>query len=282
MDVFWWVATYAAGGLISFAIPRLLIAAGLPLDRWIVLMGSWVQLRVNPDVAIWSATAFLGVVLYATSVIVSSNHSWDPQVPEGLMRAFSGVQPVHLIAAGLSIAAAGAIWQVAQAPVRWLQNDTKTTVGSTTVPDPVREQVDRLARIAFITDTLQKFETVQSRLQEAKDTRFKELGRPHWTGQTIPLMRWYEYVNELQRLYKDFSGKDVDLQAAPNFTRNPLRPVPGDDATPSEERKGEFRRFYDQVTTSDMIIPKLRREMIDELNGLKAQAYTTRVGPENN
>lgn len=141
-------------------------------------------------------------------------------------------------------------------------------------------QIDRLTRIAFVSDTLKRFEEVQARLPDAAKTRFEQLGKPHWPGQSILLMTWSQRIEELQKIYKEFSGKDVDLKAAPRFAENQMRAVPGEAAMPNDEKKVEFRKFYDQVATSEATIPKLRREMIDELNGLKSQAYTTRLGVE--
>jgi hypothetical protein len=108
---FWWFCKYAGGGIVSFATPRILIAAGVPIDRWILAMGSTLRVRLNREFALWSATAFFGVLLYVASVILSNNHSWDPQVPEALMRMLETVRPLHVIILGLIITAAGVAWQ---------------------------------------------------------------------------------------------------------------------------------------------------------------------------
>ncbi len=56
-----------AAGLLSYAFPRLLIAAGVPLDAWILKMGTWLGASAdwfNADLAIWVFTVILGVVLF--------------------------------------------------------------------------------------------------------------------------------------------------------------------------------------------------------------------------
>ena len=60
-----------ASGLVAFAFPRLLIAAGVPLLKWIeeagVIMGAaagW----INPDIALWALTLILAFTLYGIEV----------------------------------------------------------------------------------------------------------------------------------------------------------------------------------------------------------------------
>ncbi len=54
---------FAGGGLVSFGTPRFLIAVGMPLDKWIIVMGEWVHLHLSPEVAIWAATIMIGICL---------------------------------------------------------------------------------------------------------------------------------------------------------------------------------------------------------------------------
>lgn len=59
--------TACAAGLVSFAFPRLLIAAGVPLDVWILKIGIWLGAApdwVNVDTAVWLFTLILGFVLF--------------------------------------------------------------------------------------------------------------------------------------------------------------------------------------------------------------------------
>lgn len=56
-----------AAGLLSYAFPRLLIAAGVPLDAWILKMGTWLGASAdwfNADLAVWVFTVILGIVLF--------------------------------------------------------------------------------------------------------------------------------------------------------------------------------------------------------------------------
>src|SRR5467141_1422599 len=97
-----WVLAHAAGGLLAFAVPRFFIAIGVPYDRWIVEMGERVKVHLNREAVIWAMTVVMKFALYAGSVAFSKDHSWDPQIPEVLMRAWATVQPVHVIALGIA------------------------------------------------------------------------------------------------------------------------------------------------------------------------------------
>jgi hypothetical protein len=66
------VAKYAAGGVIGYAAPRLLVAMGVPVDQWIIAIGRWLGVQeawVSSDEAIWAATFILGAVLYVSQWI---------------------------------------------------------------------------------------------------------------------------------------------------------------------------------------------------------------------
>jgi|SRR5215216_1808816 len=64
---------FAAGracalGLVGWSFPRLLLAFGVPLDRWIVAIAEWltgVRDVISPTAALWSLTLFLAIVLWA-------------------------------------------------------------------------------------------------------------------------------------------------------------------------------------------------------------------------
>ena len=60
-----------ATGLVAFAFPRLLIAAGVPLLNWIQSMGTFVGAAkdwIDPDIALWSLTLILAFFLYGVEV----------------------------------------------------------------------------------------------------------------------------------------------------------------------------------------------------------------------
>ena len=102
-----WFVKYAGGGLVSYGTPQLLVAAGVPLDRWIVAMGSWLSIHMDREVALWAATVITGGVIYVGSVILSKDHNWRPAVPVALKRLWTKVEPTHIIILGLLIAAIG-------------------------------------------------------------------------------------------------------------------------------------------------------------------------------
>ena len=56
-------------GLVSWGFPRLLVACGVPLDRWIMTLGGFIQPVINSEVALWAATVIVGIVLYCTSLL---------------------------------------------------------------------------------------------------------------------------------------------------------------------------------------------------------------------
>lgn len=63
------IVRYVGGGILAYAAPRLLVAMGIPLDRWIIAMGAWLSLRLNRQTALWGATLILGALLFAGSFI---------------------------------------------------------------------------------------------------------------------------------------------------------------------------------------------------------------------
>jgi hypothetical protein len=111
-----WALAHAAGGLLAFAAPRFLIALGVPYDRWIIGMGERVKVHLNREAVIWAVTVLLGLALYAGSVALSEDYNWDPQVPEGFLRALAMVRPTHVIILALVIALFGAVWQLRANP----------------------------------------------------------------------------------------------------------------------------------------------------------------------
>ncbi len=59
-----WVLRFGVGGLISFATPRLLVAAGMPLDDWITAVGGKIPgLTLSPDEALWIAFFLILAIL---------------------------------------------------------------------------------------------------------------------------------------------------------------------------------------------------------------------------
>lgn len=112
-SVIGWILVHAAGGLVAFGFPRLVIAIGVPYDRWIITMGERVKVHLNRQVVIWAMTILLGFIFYAISVALSKDHSWDPQVPQALAEAWQMVRPLHLIMFGLAFAVSGAVWMAA-------------------------------------------------------------------------------------------------------------------------------------------------------------------------
>lgn len=106
-----WLAKYAAGGIVSFAAPRLLVALGFPLDRWIIAMASWLSIHIDRETALWGATVIAGASLYVGSVLLSKDHDWRPSIPQPVKRLLAKVEPSHVIILGLIIALGGVIWQ---------------------------------------------------------------------------------------------------------------------------------------------------------------------------
>jgi hypothetical protein len=123
-----WVLAHAAGGLLAFAAPRFLIAVGIPYDRWIVEMGARAKLHLNREAVIWAATVLVAFGLYAGSVAFSKDHSWDPQVPEILMRVVAAVKPIYVVAFGIGVAVVGIALQLMRGP------ETVTRVVSVPIP----------------------------------------------------------------------------------------------------------------------------------------------------
>jgi hypothetical protein len=71
-STFLFIAHYVGGGILAYAAPRLLVVAGVPLDRWIVAVGGILAIRMNRQVALWGATVIIGAALYGSSFFLSS------------------------------------------------------------------------------------------------------------------------------------------------------------------------------------------------------------------
>ena len=102
----------------AFATPRLLVAAGVPLDTWIVTIGRGMSIYVSREAALWLAALFVGFLLYAGSVALSKDHNWTPQVPDVFKRLWKKMDPWHLVtvgsglvAIGLTLIVIGIVWQ---------------------------------------------------------------------------------------------------------------------------------------------------------------------------
>jgi hypothetical protein len=77
-----WLGKCVGGGLLSWVTPRLLVAMGVPLDKWIVAMAGWLQIRLDTNTALWTATAAIGALLYFGAIVLSKRHSREPRVVE--------------------------------------------------------------------------------------------------------------------------------------------------------------------------------------------------------
>jgi hypothetical protein len=113
-----WLAKYAAGGIVSYGAPRLLVALGFPLDSRIVAMASWLSIHIDRETALWAATVLAGAFLYVGSVLLSKDHDWKPQVPPVLKRLWNTMGPWHLVTigsgfvfVGLVMTVVGIVWQ---------------------------------------------------------------------------------------------------------------------------------------------------------------------------
>jgi hypothetical protein len=81
-----WLGRYAAQGLVAYLAPRLLVAAGVPLDDWIVQMGGYIAptaVTTSPE-AMFVATLALFIILSAVEA------RWEPVA--GLLARFRPVK----------------------------------------------------------------------------------------------------------------------------------------------------------------------------------------------
>ncbi len=76
------VLYYAGAGIISWGTPRLLVALGVPLDKWIIALGAGLTIRLNRNVALWGATVVIGIVLYGTATILLLDWSSLPHITQ--------------------------------------------------------------------------------------------------------------------------------------------------------------------------------------------------------
>lgn len=104
-----WVIKYASGGLVSYITPRLLVASGVPLDRWIVAVGG--GLHIDREVALWAASFIVAAVLYGGSIVLSKDHDWRPTVPIVVKRLWAKVrlEPSYMIIGGLVVIVIGVL-----------------------------------------------------------------------------------------------------------------------------------------------------------------------------
>ena len=84
---------YAVGGCISFIVPRMLVALGMPLDQWIVKMADLIQLYISKEAALWTATCILAVLLYFAPSIWNALRRQRTAVD--LPAVASSVSPAH-------------------------------------------------------------------------------------------------------------------------------------------------------------------------------------------
>lgn len=123
-----WGLKYAAGGVVSYATPRLLVAMGVPLDTKIVAIAGWLSFHVSTEAALWAATVFAGLILYAGSAIFSQGYGSDPQISNVFRRLWKKMNPCYLIVVGLgtitlglALTITGFVWQ--RKPVSQLQSE---------------------------------------------------------------------------------------------------------------------------------------------------------------
>jgi hypothetical protein len=143
--------------------------------------------------------------------------------------------------------------------------------------EAVAAQVDRLGRIAFIRNTQQRFDQLVEQLPAAANSFKRTLTNPG-PMQTTQKTQWTNAVQELEALYKGYSGKEINLRQHPRFDKNWQQKVTGEDAVQGDAGKLDFRRFADQLLFAEQAIPKAQAEMREELKQLEAQAYQTRLG----
>ncbi len=73
--IVWWLVKYGGGGLFSYAAPRLLVEAGVPLDEWIVRAGKALSVQFSAEVALWGVTTVIALVLFIWSHS-RKRHEW--------------------------------------------------------------------------------------------------------------------------------------------------------------------------------------------------------------
>jgi hypothetical protein len=69
----------------------------------------------------------------------------------------------------------------------------------------------------------------------------------------VSLFRGLSYVmpdQTISRMAKEDFGMSVDLHLHPNFTQNPLAPMPDEKGISDDRIRGEYRRAYDEFETS--------------------------------
>ena len=62
-----WLARGAGSGLVAWATPRLLLALGVPLDRWVIQLAEWltgVSGALQSEEALWVIAIVFGLVLF--------------------------------------------------------------------------------------------------------------------------------------------------------------------------------------------------------------------------
>lgn len=96
MSLLLWILKYVLGGIISYAAPRLLVAMGVPLDRWIVTMGAWLSIRLTSEAALWAATLIIVIPLFIGTFWFSKNsdRGWPTalsDVPSEISKEFESV-----------------------------------------------------------------------------------------------------------------------------------------------------------------------------------------------
>src|SRR5262245_34699849 len=69
-----WLVRTAGSGLVSYSTPRALIAAGVPIDDWLLDLGSFIGLHFDREVAFWAAVVLVGLALFAFDRIWKVTH----------------------------------------------------------------------------------------------------------------------------------------------------------------------------------------------------------------
>jgi hypothetical protein len=107
IPVILWFAKYALGGVVSYLTPRVLVAFGVPLDRWVMTVAG-----VDRETALLASGFVVAIALYVGSVVLSREHNWSPSVPTALKKRMALIEPLHIVILGLLIALGGVAWQM--------------------------------------------------------------------------------------------------------------------------------------------------------------------------
>ena len=132
--------------------------------------------------------------------------------------------------------------------------------------------VDAMARVAYLKKQYAQFENTQKEYSSQETTILQLISSdsPYVDKQ---LSNYSIMSNppdkELTELAKQDLGLTINLDIHPNFSLNPLAPVPGDASITSERMKGEFRRIYDEYHTAQRALTQVEQEYQSKIDGLE-------------